>query len=186
MTQSKSPQSTANTLELPGGKDLGSVRNIWVKYAASEERLELLRKLVKLNIGFVEVQDYCIDLKLKFKSASLDSNSDSDKGVIREAMKLKLLDEGKYNEELLTDKNSLRREIHQAFGQHSHKSRSVIKYLRGEAVREKVTYKEKYQEKLEHLIEKYGKKENEELDKYLMDLRIMKICQYLVRKSSIT
>ena len=48
------------------GLDIGLVRKTWVNLAASEARLKLLTDLVKLDIGFKEVEDYVSDLKLKF------------------------------------------------------------------------------------------------------------------------
>ena len=66
------------------GQDLGLARVIWTKLAASEMRLELLRELVKLGIGLNEIEDFCSVLKLHG-------------GIVKEAMKLKLLDERKFS-----------------------------------------------------------------------------------------
>ena len=126
-----------NTSQHCDGIDLGLVKQTWIKLAASEMRLELLKDLIALDIGLNEVEGFCSDLRLKFRSKTLSNKSDSEKGVVREAMRLKLLDERKYSQELTRDRNKWRRQLKTTMEDNPRKFRSVIKFLRGEAAGEK-------------------------------------------------
>ena len=126
------------------GLDIGEVSKVWIRLAKSEMRLELLKELIKHDLGLNDVQDYYSDLKLKLRSTALKENNDSEKKLVRENMQLKLHDERKFNQELLTDRNNWRREITRLLIGHPSKERSVVRFLREQATMEKKTTREKY------------------------------------------
>ena len=119
------------------GIDLRSVRRTWVDLATSEMRLQLLQVLEPLRIGFREVEDYVSDLRLKLRSTSTKTSRECERKIVQDAMKLKLIDERQTHREITSERNKHRRDIYERFGVNSKISRSVIKYLRGEALREK-------------------------------------------------
>ena len=152
------------------GPDIGLVRRTWVNIAASEARLKLLKDLEQLDIGFKEVEDYAADLRMKFRSKTLQGDIKSERKVVTEAMRTKLRDEKLYHGELTRERNQWRRAIKDLLGESSKTTRSVIKYLRGEAKGEKTRYKEKYDEKLKHLKKKFKKTDESKLDDVPKDL----------------
>ena len=73
-----------------GGLDQWFTTDTWNKLAVSQCRLEMLRILVKSDIGLNEVEDYNTELNLKLKSRALrDRGPLSNRGVVREAMRQK-------------------------------------------------------------------------------------------------
>ena len=127
----------------------------WVKLAESECRVKLLVKLVDLNLGFKEVEEYNLALNLKLKSKALKNKNGQDRKVIKEAMNLKLRDEKKLSHELTLEKNRLRKEIERLFGENTRKTRRIVKRLRQEATKTRVERQQKYEKKLKHLRDKY-------------------------------
>ena len=153
-----------------GGMDLGSARKTWVATAASEMRLNLLGDLEPLELGFCEVEDYVSELKLKLRSTALKNSKNSERKIVKEAMKLKLRDEREFHQEKVKERNDWRRALKLQIGENSRNYRYVIKYLRGEARKEKERYKVKYSDKLEHLKRKYKEDENSKFDEIPEDL----------------
>jgi hypothetical protein len=77
-----------------GGSDPQFTTDSWDKLAVSQCRLEMLRILVKSDIGLNEVEAYNTGLNLKIKSRALRARGPlSNRGVVREAMRGKLRDE---------------------------------------------------------------------------------------------
>ena len=105
------PPHLEHTAYLYEGLDLGSVKKVWTKLAAGEQRLELLKNLKKLDIGLNEVEDNLSDLKLKFRYAAMKAkgnNSQSVRRVVREPMRLKLMDARRTYQETITEMNQWR------------------------------------------------------------------------------
>ena len=95
----QSPNPKPNSLSTPpkqfgGGTDSQFTTDTWDKLAVSQCRLEMLRILVKSDIGLNEVEDYNQGLNLKLRSKALrDRGPLANRGVVREAMRQKLQDE---------------------------------------------------------------------------------------------
>ena len=86
---------TISTSGDPEGPDLSLMEYTWIKVAESECRVQLLSKLLELNIGVNEVEDYneALNLKLRSKTFTDKNSSKNKRGVVMEAMSLKLRDE---------------------------------------------------------------------------------------------
>ena len=156
MTESPPPHPyLVNTSQTCEGLDLGPVTKVWTIMAAADERLELLKNLIKLDIGLNEVEDNLSDLTRKFRSAEMKlkrNKSECGRRVVREPMRLKLMDARRTYQETTTEMNNWRRKLKQILGDNSWKYRSVIKYLKGEESRERVLCKEKNRSKIENLM----------------------------------
>ena len=51
-----------------GGLDLRSAKDTWRKLAESEARLHLMVELGHLEVGFPDVENFCLDLEGKYRS----------------------------------------------------------------------------------------------------------------------
>ena len=148
------------------GQDISLVKDIWIRTATSECRLELVKNLVREGIGFNEVEDYNISLELKLRSEKMvKARENKDKKIVQEIMRIKLEDATNCHREALKDKNSARKEIVKKSGKNTRKSRSIFKKLRHEAAKVRKELKKKYEEKLKHLKDKYGKIRKEQIEK---------------------
>ena len=163
------------TLPDGDGLDLSAAIKVWTQVTTSECRQKLLSDLIFLKIGLKDIEDYVEDLQLKFRSS--DFKAKSEKGnfgeikIVGEIMGLKLRDEKRYYEEILTTRNEYRRNIRGLYGENSKKTRAVIKNLRQESTRTKRDYTIKFQEKIEHLKKKHTRKEEEHLSRVPDDMK---------------
>ena len=91
------------------GFDISLAIKIWTDISASECRIELFSKLVKMKIGFRDVEDYNASLNLKLRSNAFKMNSDlCGSKVVREIMLVKLRDEVKFHSESVRERNCQR------------------------------------------------------------------------------
>ena len=142
-----------------GGNDKRFTTDTWEKLAVSQCRLEMLRILVKSDIGLNEVEDYNTALNLKLKSKALrDRGPLSNRGVVREAMRQKLQDEVRVREECTRNRDKDRRLIKSIFGQKSIKTKAIIKNLKSDSDIVRVDLRQKYKAKISHLRKKYEKR----------------------------
>ena len=170
IVQKPNPSDVTSKLE---GSDLSLAKDLWVKTAAAECRLNLIRKLMKEKLGFKEVEDYDKALELKLKSEKLKksrNNSDTERKIVREIMGLKLKDADICHREALSEQNKTRRKINELVGKNTRRSRTIFKRLRQDSGRMKKALENKYEEKLQHLRRKYSKKTEEKLRQVPEDL----------------
>ena len=155
------------------GIDLGAVTKTWTKLAADGERLELLKNLKKLDIGLNEAEDNLTDLTSKFRSSRMKvkgTKSECVRGVVREPMKVKLMDARATYQESITAVNRSRSELKLILGDNTWKFRSVIRYLKGEQQKVSDCSREKNQEKINNLRKKHKSNVESELDKVPADI----------------
>ena len=50
------------------GSDLSIAEEIWIKLAESEARLHLMMELDDLEVGFPDVEQFCLELESKYKA----------------------------------------------------------------------------------------------------------------------
>ena len=103
---------------------------------------------------------------------SKGNNSESGRRVVREPMRLKLMDARRTYQETITEMNQWRQKLKQILGDNSWKYRSAIKYLKGEESKERVLCKEKNKSKIENLMKKHKNKEEDEIDKVPENLHV--------------
>ena len=106
-----------------GGTDLQFTTDTWDKLAVSQSRLEMLRILVKSDIGLNEVEEYNESLNLKIKSKALRTRGPlSNREVVRVAMRGKVKDEMLVLGECTRERDNVRRRIKSIFGPKSGKT----------------------------------------------------------------
>ena len=59
--------------------DLRAAKDIWKKLAESEARLHLMVELMDLQVGFPDVEQFCLELESKYRSTA--TGELKDKGV---------------------------------------------------------------------------------------------------------
>ena len=152
------------------GLDLRIASDTWCKLAASEARLHLMVQLGHLEVGFPDVENFCLELETKYR-AKVDGEL-REKGtkspewkIVKLCMTLKMIDERQVNSKLETERYEARKKIEKVLGKNSRRARNIVKKLRQEAAKHKVILIKKYEEKLKNLQRKYRKNEEEKIDK---------------------
>ena len=59
--------------------DLRTASEIWTKLAESEARLHLMVELGHLEVGFPDVENFCLDLEAKYRSEVIGGLRDNGK-----------------------------------------------------------------------------------------------------------
>ena len=144
-------------------------RATWCKLAESEARLHLIVELLKIKVGFPDVEEFCLEVESKYRSTATGSLRERGENspewqIVKICMNLKLIDERKKNSELVTLRYNMRKKIEEESGKNSRKSRNRIKNLRCEAARRKKTMMKKYEEKLKHLRRKFRMSEEDKIN----------------------
>ena len=160
-----------------GGQDIRIAEEVWVKMAQSEARMHLMVELGELKVGFPDVEQFCLELEKKYRATAVgDLREKGSKSpewqVVKVAMRLKMIDEKKVNDDLLTMKYKFRKMIEREYGKNSRKARNIIKNLRKEAGRVKRETILKNEDKMKHLRKKFREDEEEEMSKLPKVMRI--------------
>ena len=148
------------------GQEIRVNTKLWLDLAASEERLELMKELIKLNVGFREVEEFNLGLLSKLRSEKMKKDSEKmTRKQVRSAMEIKIRDEEYWHEEMKLERNRRRREIGERWKVNSRPYREIMRQLRDLANEEKREHKNTYEKKLKHLRDKYKGDENEKISK---------------------
>ena len=151
------------------GPDLRTAEEIWRKLAESEARLHLMVELRELEVGFPDVEQFCLDLEGKYRSTVTGGLREKGKGspewqIVRLCMNLKMIDERKTYSKLEGKKYSVKKKIEEEYGKNNRKGRNIVKNLRKEASRTKVNAMRKNESKMKHLRKKYRDNEEDKND----------------------
>ena len=73
------PQTSELLLE-EGGLDLRAAKETWRKLAESEARLHLMVELGHMEIGFPDVENFCLELESKYRSTVIGELKDKGGG----------------------------------------------------------------------------------------------------------
>ena len=171
-------QSTATPAETEG-PDLSAMPNIWEDLARTETLLQLMKELIKIKVGFADIEEFNLWLRGNLKNSSSEKIVGvQDNKVVKVAMEIKMRDEQVTKTKLIRARNKAREELAKIMGKNSKRYRTRIRGFQERARKVKAEAKEKYQKKLEHLKFKYREDEEEILDnvpeemKEFMDLSI--------------
>ena len=167
MTSHNTLQSSDNTppKQFGGGYDTQFTCDSWDRLAVSQCRLEMLRILVKSDIGLNEVEDYNQELNLKLKSRALRERGPlANRGVVRVAMRTKLRDEVRLSNECMRERDKDRRRIKSIYGDKSVTTKAFLKGLKNESDIIRQDLRKKYLDKIAHLRRKFEKKRTELLE----------------------
>ena len=78
-SRSTHPPLTSDVLPKEGGPDLRTAAEIWLKLAESEARLHLMVELGYMEVGFPDVENFCLDLEGKYRSKVIGGLRDNGK-----------------------------------------------------------------------------------------------------------
>ena len=161
---------TSDILPQEGGPDLGLASDTWKKLGESEARLHLMVELGHLELGFPDVENFCLDIESKYRATVMGELREKGKkspewGIVKLCMALKMIDERKVNSKLESEKYKMKKKMEDMFGRHSRKMRNIVKKLRQAAARNKSEIMQKNEEKLKHLRRKYRTGEEEKINK---------------------
>ena len=149
--------------------DLRIAQGIWRKLAESEARLHLMVELGYIEVGFPDVENFCLNLESKYRSEVEGGLRDKGKQcpefrVVKLCMELKMIDERKVNKALVSERYKFRKKVEDEFGKNSRRARNMVKKLRQYAARYKKMTMTNHEGKLKHLRKKYRKNEEEKID----------------------
>ena len=138
---------------------------IWDQVAESEERIILMKNLIRLGVGVAEVEELGLSIHSKFKSnyylSKVKDGEIVSKEALRNIMVVKLRDERKHLRELMRKKRLMREKIEKELVKNSRPSRRILKEFREHSTKVKLECREKFKEKVDHLKRKYRDKEED-------------------------
>ena len=143
--------------------------DLWRKLAESETRLHLMVELGYLEVGFPDIENFCLDLESKYRSTVQGELREKGKKcpeyrIVKLCMDLKMIDERKVNGKLNSDWYDARKRIDDEYGKNSRRSRNIVKKLRQHAASHKMKIMRKNEDKLKHLRKKYRKCEEDKIN----------------------
>ena len=142
-----------------GGKELREESKVWEELATGEARMMLMRKMIKEDLAFADLESFGTEFNNKLKSIKL-RNKTLYKKVSGTAMKAKLADEQELRRELMKIKHRMKKDLAEEYGENSRKYRRIISTLNKLARQSKDKANEKYNKKIQHLREKYKTYDN--------------------------
>ena len=113
------------------GQDLSAEMEIWEGLAVTEMRLQLMSTLIKLKVGFADVEEFNLGLRGSLKNPEHQGLTNlQEKKVVTAAMGVKLRDEQVTKSKLMKSREEARREIANKFKKNSKTYRTIIRKLR--------------------------------------------------------
>ena len=118
-------------------------KETWRKLAESEARFHLMVELGNLEVGFPDVENFCLDLESNYRSTVQGELRDKGKKcpeyrIVKLCMNLKMIDELRVKGRLESNRYKEIRKIEDEYGKNSRRSRNIGKTPRKEAARSKV------------------------------------------------
>ena len=102
-----------NTAE--AGPDIRILRKTWRNVVSTEAQLELISKMVNLNLGFPDVEEFLRTQSSKLKSSKFKFN-EVNSNQVNVIMKSKLADAVERNREAKKCKERMKGELHLLYG----------------------------------------------------------------------
>ena len=134
------------------GLSLGEMEGVWQGLAASEMRIWMMDRLLKIKVGFNDVESFNLGLVYNSKTVNYENYTElDDKKVVETAMKFKYKDEVRNRKRLVRDKLKIRKRIKDEIGDRTNAGRKLLKHLQETAGKKKEELREKYEKKSEHL-----------------------------------
>ena len=99
-----------------GGPELRIAAETWRKLAESEARLHLMVELGYMEVGFPDVENFCLELESKYRSQVQGELREKGKTcpeykIVKICMELKMIDERKTNSQLETQQYKFRKRV---------------------------------------------------------------------------
>ena len=112
-----------------------------------------------MRIGLNEVEAFCAGLNCKFRSKAFqEKGTTASRGVVVEIMRTKISDEVRKLDEFTRERDKVRREIKNIYGQKSVTTKAIIKNLQISAQKIRTEFRTKYDTKKLHLMKKHKAK----------------------------
>ena len=93
------------------GQDLSAMTKIWEDLAATEMRLEMMSELIRIKVGFADIEEFNLGLKGNLKNLNLSKISEmQDRKIVKVAMEVKMRDEQVTKRKLIRARNNARTE----------------------------------------------------------------------------
>ena len=133
----QNPHNCINTFTEVKGKELREEEKAWREIAANEERILLMRKMLKEDLAFADLEEFDIEFTNKLKSKKLKDKPLYTK-VTQQAMRVKLADEQALRRELIKVREMRKRELSEELGgPKTRKYMRTMTYLNEKAREEK-------------------------------------------------
>ena len=143
------------------GLELGEETRIWKEVASSEARMAMMKSMIKEDLAFADLEEFGAEFTNKLKAIKA-KNKTMYRRVSKPAMKAKLADEQAWRRDLGRVRAQMRKDLVEKLGgEKVRRWRRVINHLNKLAKTTKEKLNEKYNNKIQHLKQKY-RNENEE------------------------
>ena len=119
--------------------DLSAKQELWEKLAGIEMRLQLMSKLIKINVGFADVEEFNLGLRSTLKNPE-KLGEKQDRKTVRAAMEGKMHDELIEKRKSMREREDARRELSRILGKNTKPSNLNI---RKEKMRNWIKYQKK-------------------------------------------
>ena len=134
--------------------------------AESEERIELLKELIHLGLGFEDLEKFQLGQEGKFRSRKMrEKMGKVTSKVLEEQMRLKLKDEELYRKEKDEERKRERKKIEEIEGRNTRRYKNEIDRLRTAAGVAKERLRNKNKKKLKNLNFKYRERNEDQTKK---------------------
>ena len=140
------------------GPDKRILRKAWKDSALTVTQLELIQRLVELELGFADIEEFLRTQNGKFKSMKFQFQSKSNykhSKQINILMRAKLADAEEKKREAKKVLNDCRNDLKVTLGENTRKYRNTIKHLRKEASKLMKEARAKNKTKIDWLLKKY-------------------------------
>jgi hypothetical protein len=99
------------------GQDLSAMPKIWEDLAVTEMRLQLMSELIKIKVGFADVEEFNLGLKGNLKNLNCEKISEmQDKKIVKAAMEVKMRDEQVEKRKIIRKRNKARSDVAKLLG----------------------------------------------------------------------
>ena len=133
-----------------------------------------MTKLLAMNLGFNELENFNLALHLQIRSETLkkriSEGKNPEKKVVRESMLFKHRDEELTNREIEKEMREERKKIKTQYGGNSRRTKSILRKLNKKAMEIRLEAREKYREKIETIKRKHWMDEEEKTSRVPPDL----------------
>ena len=143
------------------GIDQRALTKIWQEVAESEERLVLMREMIRFGIGFNEIEHFDTGQRDKLRSTKMKMKVQSS-NLVKDLMTMKMRDEECFRREKEKTKCNSRKKLQEKLGKDNKQYKTLIRNLRTGASKAKEKMRRKNLKKLAHLRKRFGK---EKVDK---------------------
>ena len=110
------------------GQDLSAMPDIWEELARTEMRLQLMSELLKIKVGFADIEEFNLGLKGNLKNSNSEKINDmQDKMLVKVAMNIKMCDEQVTKTKLIRARNKARSELSKVLGKNTKRYRTRIR-----------------------------------------------------------